>query len=354
MKRPLPERTRLFVLAAVYLFGLLALIIGVGLNVADQRGFNIIPTLPAILSDLRGGIVGDDGDLVPIFQPTPQEISYDTGFRSNTNGLPFQNYGSRFPQGNLTVAEVQELFGDQICAQVNDGDCIPKPVTQLWIEQMNNAMKGGHCVGFTILSNDFFTGDLQPGQFTNQAQLAFDVAQSPEIMRKIAQNWVLQTTPEVVAGTVVGTPRDIVDALIKIQSPVDLGIFSRDGGGHSMLAYGINYQGDGIYHIQVYDNNWPGKELYVRVDYNANTWVYSVAGTNPENDPAAWEGDARTRSLIFVPLNIYQEDLTCPFCDNNQQSAANGVLAQIVAQNNMIISLSGDEGRPLRWVYDFE
>jgi hypothetical protein len=32
---------------------------------------------------------------------------------------------------------------------------------------------------------------------------------------------------------------------------VDLGIFSRSGGGHSVLAYGVEDQGEGLFHILI-------------------------------------------------------------------------------------------------------
>ncbi|MEM7111260.1 MAG: choice-of-anchor D domain-containing protein [Chloroflexota bacterium] len=275
------------------------------------------------------------------------EESYDTGFRSTTNGFNFQNYGSRFPQGNLRVQEVRELFGDEVCASVEaDDTCIPKPATQLWIDQMNDVMAGGHCVGFTVFSDSLFDGVYDPQQFTPDAAYTVDIEQSPHVMRRISQSWVLQVTDEIIEATVTGTPQDIIDHLLRLQQPVDLGIFSREGGGHSMLTYGVDYKGEGIYHILVYDNNWPGQELYVEVDYFANRWRYDLAGESPNSGSEIWDGDANTFSLLYVPLEAYKQTVSCPFCNSEETaSTQRRVLArqQAPRPDYTVVSTTGHE-----------
>ncbi len=289
----------------------------------------------------------------------PPEGSFDAGFRAAANGFSFQNYGSRFPEGNLTIGEVRELFGNVVCASIAGDTCIPRPEALLWIDTMNGYMAHGHCAGFTALSSRFFQESLDPVAFRADAEQPFDLDQSVLVMRHIAKNWVYQVTTEVLNATVEGNPREAIEQLLALRQPVDLGIFSRQGGGHSMLAYGVEYKGEGMYWILVYDNNWPGQEVYVEVDYYANTWRYSLGGLNPADDPKAWDGDATTRSLIFVPLSAYDQPVTCPFCPADSSASRSKGLACLLreltsGQYNVValtgegsLQLSNDQGQRL-------
>ena len=325
------ERAGFVLIFVGFLVGMVILAGGAVLTLVPSRAPRArLVALPTPIQDRSAAPSGPEtGAIQGVDTRAPVDASYDTGFRAALNGFGFRNYGSRFPEGNLTIKEVRELYGDQVCAEIKNEECVPIPAAQLWIDQMNGMMSGGHCVGFTVLGNRFFLGQLAPKDFTAAAQKPVDITQDPDVMHKIAQSWALQVTDAVLNATVEGTPRDIVDRLLALQQPVDLGIFGRQGGGHSMLAYGVTYQDNGIYHVLVWDNNWPGQELYVEVDYNANTWRYSLAANNPSEDPGAWEGDARTKSLVFVPLTAYQKPAACPFCAPAKASSARtrGVMA---------------------------
>ncbi|RME43102.1 MAG: hypothetical protein D6791_16290, partial [Chloroflexi bacterium] len=357
------EIRRFIIIYGSFVAGLLLLLLAYGLSlqmerrVAEQAALQ--PSLPhpvrflempSLTTQTIAGIetVAQRSER-PVLVP---EQSYNTGYNLATDSFSFRNYGSRFPEGNLTVQEVYDLFGDQVCAVVEDGTCVPMPQTQFWVDQMNGAMNGGHCVGFTVLSRRVFSQQITPAQLAAGATVLFDVSQDAAVMRQIAQNWVLQMTDEVINATVDGTPREIIDALLALQEPVDLGIFGRSGGGHSVLAYAVRAMSDGIFHILVYDNNWPGREMYVEVDYRANTWRYSLAAQEPSQDPDAWEGDARTHTLIFVPFTAYDQAVSCPFCEAITGSAGDagvirerGIPAAQVSRAYNIVSFSGTTGR---------
>ena len=369
MKLSVKERQAFQVILVVYLLGLVlflpAIIFSWGEEKAPRRSLNT-PMVKATNGQHSSSIklvqipsptpaIAAPTIAAPIItEPAPTEVpaisSFDTGFEVPVNGFAFQNYDSRFPEGDLTIDQVRTLFGDEVCAQIKGDKCLPNPAAQFWIDQMNKAMKGGHCVGFTILSQRFVEGKYSPTDFSEGANSAFDLTQNVAVMRQIAQDWVLQVTDEVLQATVSGTPREIVDELLALQQAVDLGIFHRKGGGHSMLAYGVKDQGNGIFHILLYDNNWPGRDdLFVEVDVNANTWRYSLAATNPNEDAKAWEGDARTKSLMFVPLDAYEQNVSCPFCFKSPTTGAapRGALASLApqaAQGKNIVMLSGDDG----------
>jgi len=57
--------------------------------------------------------------------PAPLGVIADSGFRPMPNGLPFANYGGQLADGsqptNLTVAEMQRLFGNTVCADAASG-----------------------------------------------------------------------------------------------------------------------------------------------------------------------------------------------------------------------------------------
>ncbi|MBI3960526.1 MAG: hypothetical protein HY328_17080, partial [Chloroflexi bacterium] len=274
--------------------------------------------------------------------------SYLSDFELDVDAFNFRNYGSTFPEGNLTIAEIYEIFGEGVCLRVENGVCTPTPAAQIWIDQMNGVMGQGHCLGFTVLAYDLFRGNLSTERFASQADIVNQLAQDVSVMRTLAQRWSLQTTPELLRASVVGTPRDIIIKLYELKEPVDLGIFGRKGGGHSMLAYGVENQGDGVYHILVYDNNWPNQKVFVEVDTNSNTWQYALSGENPAEVPAIWEGDAETRTLIFIPLSAYEQPVTCPFCPDRARASAKAGLAMLQPATGggefVVVALSGEEG----------
>ncbi len=257
-------------------------------------------------------------------QATPQVI-FSSPFSTEPDGFSFRNYGYGYPEGDLTIAEVHQLFGDSVCATLESGVCIPTPAAQLWIDTMNNYMTAGHCAGFTVLSYRLFNDQLEQSDFTPNAVTTYDIVQEVPAMRAIAQNYVLQILEEVWSKTVEGSPRQIIDELIRLQEPVDVGIFGPDNAGHSMVAYAVDKMGEDLYWIHVYDSNWPGVDTYIEVNYAENTWRYSMNGMTPSEDPNAWTGDAQSNSLMFIPLSAYNQPVACPFCNENNTT---GLLAK--------------------------
>ncbi len=280
--------------------------------------------------------------------PLPED-SYLTDFELDVDAFSFRNYGSSFPEGNLSITEIYEIFGEGVCLSVEGDTCVPSPGAQIWIDQMNDVMAQGHCLGFTVLAYDLFRKNISPERFQSQADETFGLPQGTAVMRTIAQRWSLQTTTELLGATEMGTPRDIVAKLYKLREPVDLGIFGRKGGGHSMLAYGVENQGEGLYHILVYDNNWPDQKAFVEVDTTKNTWQYALSGENPAEVPAIWEGDKDTGTLIFIPLSAYDQPVTCPFCPEVASASAKPGLAMLqpatATSNFVMVAMKGEEGQ---------
>ena len=80
----------------------------------------------------------------------------DNGFRPTTDGYSFENYGNEERYRNLTVVEMRRLFGDAVCVPGTSGTaCRLSPVARQWMESANEAMAGGHCMGFAVTSQLF-------------------------------------------------------------------------------------------------------------------------------------------------------------------------------------------------------
>ncbi len=302
----------------------------------------VIATVESSLSPVRAsGLESNDvasKATSPNLQATPTPVLFGD-FEIATNGFGFQNYGGNFPEGDLTVVEVQEMFGNQVCRRLDGTTCVPTVDAQLWVDSMNQYMEGGHCNGFTVMSHRLFEGEFTPVEFTSQAESVFGVEQTVPVMRRIAQNWTQQITDEILNAEFWGTPHEVIDALLETTELVELKIFF-DNVGHSMLAYGLQDMGDGLYRILVYDNNWPGRtDLYVEVDYAANSWRYSLAALNPNEDAEIWTGDDKSwpPNLVFVPLSAYHESLTCPFCSAGATGDANTTNVSLTGAGDFLV-----------------
>lgn len=251
---------------------------------------------------------------------------FEIPFRVRPDGFSFRNYGAGYPEGDFTILELREQFGDGVCSRIEGDKCIPTARAQQWIADRNADMKSGHCIGFTVASYRFLEGALQPAAYAPDAAVTFDIDQQVEIMRDIAAAGSLYWVKSVWSSEVSGTPREVLEALIELGQPVDLSIFLPGlAGGHSLLAYGVEQVAPQRYHILVYDNNFPGEEAYVEVDYEANTWRYDQGAVNPGVEAIPYEGDAQTETLRFIPLSAYDE-VACPFCDEESGEQEGGGL----------------------------
>ncbi len=269
-------------------------------------------------------------------------VIYAIPFAVQPDGFGFRNYGPGYPEGDFTIAGLRQQFGDAVCSRIGvDGEeCIPSAEAQQWIDDRNADMRTGHCIGFTVASYRFADGQLRPADFSASADSPFDIAQEAPIMQAIALNGSLYWVKSVWSSEVAGAPRDIIDALIDLGQPVDLSIFLPGlVGGHSLLAYGVAEVAPGQYHILVYDNNFPGQEAFVEVDYAANTWSYAQGAVNPDETAVPYEGDATTETLRFIPLSAY-DDAACPFCpaDGDKDAAEDAItLVSFLGQGEMLI-----------------
>ncbi len=304
-------------------------------------------------------------------QPLSGVEVVNTGFTPAANGFAYPNYGDTgvtpngepFPVINLTPVEMRRLFGDDVCAAPPEGDtCVLTPPAEQWMEQNNSSMNGGHCEGFAVLSQMIYNGVVDPTQFGAASTAELQIQDNEALQRELAY-WFTTQGPTWGLQQVLA-PKDVVSYLTEqyTQNPQNLfrlGIMKEDGtGGHAITAYGVRDQGDGVYWIMVYDNNYPGQERHMAVDTNANTSEYE-ASINPSVEPDLYRGSEA--NPIFVADN--EPRLTtfpCDFCSASGAASKGGNgLAATTPQFNEIwtegyvnVELEDDNGRMIGYDKD--
>jgi hypothetical protein len=256
----------------------------------------------------------------------------DLGFRPNANGFGFPNYGGQ-GETNLTPNDVRRMFGDRVCAAIEGDQCVLTPPGNQWLQQINEAMNGGHCEGMAVLSNLFYTGKVNPADFGADTVPTLEIAGNEPLQREIAYWWATQATQPARSGIVEQTPSGVVNTLQTSfmagpggSEQYAVGIYKRDRtGGHAITPYAVEDRGDGVYWIMVYDNNYPGAARAIEVDTKTDTWRYS-GSTNPAEPADEYEGDAETKTLELAPIASRLEQQECPFCDAPNEVAGGGRL----------------------------
>jgi hypothetical protein len=242
----------------------------------------------------------------------------DSGFRPAVDGFGFENYGNDAGPVNLRPANVEHLFGNQVCAIGTGATCRLVPAAQQWMRQENDAMAGGHCMGFSVTALRFFAKELPVTRYGAKRTFALPVQGNVNLQSLIAENFAYQSLPAVTDRMVEGSPTKVLRALtaaLKARTEqYTLGIFKADGtGGHAITPFAVEDKGAGRAKILVYDNNFPGVVRAVDVNTRRDTWRY-VGGVNPSDTNERYAGDARTQSMSLLPTAPGEGRQPCPFC----------------------------------------
>ena len=296
----------------------------------------------------------------------------DTGFRPDVNGFSYQNYGdvAQAPSGetfkvvNLTSIELRRLFGDGVCASaaLPDGTCTLTPPADQWMTQNNASMNGGHCEGFAVLSQMIYLGQVDPTQFGAGRTIDLQIKDNEPLQREIAY-WFSTQGPTWGQQQVLA-PKDMVAYLQSEytknpKSIFRLGIMKEDGtGGHAITAYEVRDQGNGIFWVMVYDNNYPGQERKMIVDINANTSEYE-ASINPSVQADTYKG-TETNKLFVAANELRLTTFPCPFCNGatsgnkggNIKAADTQTFNQIWTEGYVNVELQDDKGRKVGYDKD--
>jgi len=258
----------------------------------------------------------------------------DDGFRPQTDGFPFPNYGAGSVQPepvNLGVTDMRKLFGDAVCLDASTGKCDLIPEAQQWMDQVNKSIDGGHCFGFSVLSELLWLKQQNPADYGAPATPQLTLPSNDALQHELAYAWSFQQLDSVKAATFSGTPNDVLDKLLQVLQPnptdtYTIGIFKRDGtGGHAVTPFAVEDAGGGVFNVLIYDNNYPGVTRALTIDRNQNTWKYDAA-TNPSEPSEIYDGDATTGSMFLFPTSPGMGTQPCPFCAK-QGTVGGGVRA---------------------------
>jgi hypothetical protein len=318
-----------------------------------------------------------DGEQPTAEQPTDGQPSsgagvVDTGFRPEVNGFSYQNYGdvAQTPDGqqftvvNLTSVEMRRLFGDGVCAATPkaDNSCALTPPAEQWMTQNNASMNGGHCEGFAVFSQMAYLGQVDPNTFGAGRVVDLQIKDNEPLQREIAY-WFSTQGPTWGQQQVL-TPKEMVEYLISEytknpKSVFRLGIMKEDGtGGHAITAYEVKDQGNGVYWVMVYDNNYPGKERQMVVDTNANTSEYD-ASINPSVAPDTYKG-TETNKIFVAPNELRLTTFPCDFCTGGTGGNKGGSIRaadapgfnELWTEGYVNVELEDDQGRKVGYDKD--
>lgn len=246
----------------------------------------------------------------------------DIGFNRSSDGFKFPNYGD-FQASDFTLDDMRDLFGDDAICYMIKGNCIIGLQARLWHEVAVRKLKGGKCDGLASTSLLLFKGlgavdRNDPSDFQNGASVTFDV-EKPNIRDYIAFNYLKQyvePVSQVKENSRYFLPSEIFNQLsAAMRAGSDLPtIFIRQtgAGGHGLVPYKIDPQGNGVYWVHVYDNNHPYPEpdnRYVVIDTRNETWTY-----DHKNSIGVWSGNGGTDSMGIVPISNYAAQPECIWC----------------------------------------
>jgi len=253
----------------------------------------------------------------PDSSPTPTP---DSGFDIQTNSFSFPNYGNEEGYENLDAQAMRELFGDQVCARIDEGGrCVLSATAGTYMEGINDAMDDGHCFGMAGLSWALFDQEEDPQQFGGPDAADLTIDDNPDLQRELAKIWATQATPPTKTAATTLTGQALLDQLERAWGQGQgfiFGIFRMKGGeqtgGHAVTPYAIRDQDDGTKAIAIYDNNYPQQENLILVDPVTGEWSYR-AQTKPGERAELYEGGPNN-PIELTPVDLTLRQQQCPFC----------------------------------------
>lgn len=283
----------------------------------------------------------------------------DSGFRPTANGFSFPNYGGDQGYRNLDAAEVQRIFGRAACLTGTGANCVLSPGVRSWMKSTNEAMDGGHCYGFSALTQLIYKNELNRFGYSSLAAFGgtdpfgLTIVGNARLQRSIARAFTYQLLPSVNAEAIQGTPKRILNYMVNhlgdgSDQSWNLLIFQWGfEAGHAITPYAVEDMGGGIYDVHVYDNNWPGDETRrLTVNTNSNTWSY-YASTQPGIPAAEYKGNAKSGTLFLKPNTPALGIQPCPYCLGRQgaKSKYNQVSLSYTADQHARLLITDPKGR---------
>lgn len=236
----------------------------------------------------------------------------ETGMLPNPNGFAFANFASSASPEVFDASDIVKMFGSSKDVCVNGADpCQLVAEAAAWARMVNDARASGHCEGFAVTSASRFTSAETPitAELTNKGDVTHGLmrAFATQFLKEVqddTKSWAGKSLKEKVAA--------LEASFAKKSLSYSLGVYT-DTGGHAVLPYALEYVTPTKVKIKIYDSNWPGKDRYVSVDLDAETWSFAFSGSDPANDPNMWTGGSKDLDLTSMTARTSG---SCPFCSS--------------------------------------
>ncbi len=290
----------------VKLGGVLILIVigSASLDAYKKRRFGVVQIVAvAVVASLGAGfIVTRPSDTVEL-------VSVSTTLRPLTDGFSFPNFPASVSPETFDVNDLVAMFAGGACVGGNVEPCVPTAEAAAWARMVNQARASGHCEGLVVQAASRFASSIDPktvdlpneGEITHGIFRAFATQFLPETQAD-TDSWADKTLRQIVVG--------LTESFKTGSAQYAMGLYT-DRGGHAVLPYAVDFTDADHAVVQVYDSNWPGKNRYVDIDLENNSWRFSFSGKDPASDPQAWTGGAGYMDLTSLASRA---TATCPFC----------------------------------------
>ncbi|MGA0862347.1 MAG: hypothetical protein ACO3RB_00485 [Ilumatobacteraceae bacterium] len=248
-------------------------------------------------------------------------VAADSGLVPVDNGFSFANFPATATQAWFNENDLVTMFGGAACVDGVTVPCVPTAQAAQWAQMVNEARMSGHCEGLAVQSAVRFTDGATPktvelrneGDVTHGIMRAFATQFFPEV-QKASNEWAKKSLNDILNELSRGFAAKDVSYTMGLYTPT---------GGHAVLPYAIEFSGENLAVVKVYDSNWPGMERYVVIDLAAQTWFFSFSASDPQKDECAWTGKAG--DLDIAPMSARTE-AQCPFCGDDTQVTKNVLL----------------------------
>ena len=315
---------------------------------------------------IRLGLAEDDLVVTPLpelslrvnrAEPSVLEgnVVADTGFRPNPDGMGFENFID-IRDTDLTEDDIRLLLGDSAVWEEPGGGTVLKATARQIADPLLDNMTGGHCFGISIVASRLFEeiplsdGAVGVEGVDSSAPEAIDL-QKFQLRRAISVDMARQFTSSKLLNEMLSTGVDgPTAALEEIWTAFEngdtvpaLALLERGGGGgHAITPYAITDQGEGVFFVHVYDNNFPDNaELVVEIDTVADTWRFLNTGPAGGSPYPEFNGDAATENFSYLSWGM--------LADYEPKIQPGMVRVQASESNQLLVE--ADDGR--RIGYDF-
>jgi hypothetical protein len=247
------------------------------------------------------------------------------------------------------------MFGNEACTN-RTGPCIPTLAAEATREAFNGAMDGGHCFGIAGTASQVFDGTLGLPFIGSAFRAPYRTPWSSTMTRTIARNfaWQLVNDSSPYALSPTQAVRALQAGLKPGAAPFVLTVWETPPaqGGHAITPIALYDRGNGLYDIEVWDNNYPGRTRAVHIDTTADggkgTMEYLMF-TSPGQAPTMASGD-----VGLIPADKLLGRQPCPFCDSAAGTTVTIDAVEIGDGGSVTATLEGLDGKAIADLTEFD